>query len=185
MDKPQKIKDRIAILRAEKEAYEEDERKTAVRQTARFALISAARVARRDELLVYAHYIADWLKRFRFDDEMSKALYLRREIIVFRAKFWQGMPLTVPDSRSWAAVKINKDGVVFYFEYYLSSYGNGAGNPIWLGVIPMGYTSEAFERELVSLRVGLFNELHPDFLAQFAEAIRSGKVWNYVEESLR
>jgi len=124
---------------------------------------------------VYAKKICRWVTEFYKTPEAGEMLRLRRAVKIFVAPFWQNKP--APDSvATWTAVELRVvDGDEIYDDAVcVVEYHKGMKSSEWRVASP---TSVGVD-DLVPC-------LHPDFLKQWAEEIKSGKVWQYVESSLR
>jgi len=134
------------------------------------------RKTRKQELKEAAEIAEDWLFNLRFSLELGQIHKVRMSLEVFGAKFWRGEPC-LGDTHAWAVIEIYPDGKIEYCEKYNTSHGQSR-HP-WLLVSCL--SSSTYEE----LRYSLIHILHPEYLIQFAEAIRSGKVWECIEQSLR
>lgn len=176
MDIPQKIKDRIAKIILEDEQHEENKRKAEEAEKNRLEKIHHMRVALEDDLLAGAHVVMRWIYRFWNDPEIHEVFKIRNSICIFRGRYLNGEPTT--DKHAWAVIETTHSKEIIYREQYKTSMGGSSRLKKTLG----DFTS--FDAQQLLLRA-LIDNLHPDFLLQFAEAVRSGKVWEHIERSLR
>ncbi len=179
MDVPQKVKDIIAKKILENEKLEEDKLKAQEAEKNRLEKIRCMRVALEDDLLAGAQIITDWLFQFWNNPEIQKGFKVRRSICVFGERYFDGAPTT--DRHAWAVIEAGYAGTIKYCERRNTSMGSGSRRKTMLGVIVESPFSDAWQLLLRAL----IDNLHPQYLLQFAEAVKSGKVWDYVERSLR
>lgn len=176
MNVPQKIKDRIAEIIAKDEEFEEKKRKDQEAERNRLEKIRCMRVALEDDLSAGAHIILSWIYRFWNNPEIHEVFKIRNSICVFGGCYLDGEPTT--DRHAWAVVEITHLKEVCYRERYNISMGGSSRHEKILGA----FTS--FDARQLLFRA-LIDNLHPEYLLQFAEAIKSGKVWDHIERSLQ
>lgn len=127
------------------------------------------RQSRRPELLVYAKGVSVWLEDF-YNSEDLKRLFsvidLKSDVTIFCDNFWQGFPKE-KHSYCYASIVLNKNGEVSYGERYKGM----SVHETKLGKIPLNPNT-------------LVSKLHPDYLKNLAEHLRSGKVWDYIDNNV-
>jgi hypothetical protein len=171
MEIPQKIQNkvanRIAALNAKREV-EERAREWERRQREE---IEDLRNSIRAELDAEAGFIAGWLLELWEDVKTWQTVNEKNALVIFGAPFLNGRPVT--DRHAWAVIELEVEcGRLFYRE----KQGMAMEQAGLLAV------------DLYPVQVGgkqLADKLHPDYLLRFAEAIRSGKVWDFMEQSIR
>ena len=170
MNVPESVKKKIA--KKFKELDDESKRQEAARHAAAQERdeIQGLRESRRDELLVKSNDIICWLDDFFFSTLESRQMFaLQNSVDIFVAHFWRGRPPSPRDIVTCAVVRLDRDGDLFYVEQHKGM----TSRKIALGNLQNpGY-------------IDLYGKLHPEFIDQWLEAIKNGKVWQYIERSLR
>lgn len=174
MEIPQKIKDILAKKEAEKRLREEAELLAKERERAELQKIEDLRYLKIAELEESANLITQWLYEFWEDTEARQVFKSVKCITIFGAKFFHGR--SVADSHAWATLEWRLDsGDLFYKERYHTAMGSNMLLSIDLGCArDRGYRVYPF-----------VHELHPSYTLQFAEAIRSGRVWDFIARSIK
>jgi len=132
--------------------------------------VEALRRARYVELLKYRLEISNWLGELFFRTEETKLIFFMQPYVnVFSARFWRGMPAGENDVTVCALIQIEPDGGVNYLEKHKGMTSSK---------LPLGNIHYPSAMSLCS-------KLHPDFLEQWAAEIKTGKVWQDIENSLR
>lgn len=169
MNVPESLKKKIEQKIQEIADSSKQEVELARRVEKRKADLGAMRVARHEEIFQYRVEICNWLEELFFRTEEIRWMFAMQKFInVFSARFRNGLPMSADDISAYALIQIEPDGGVNYLER--SRYGSSK--------LPLGnihYPST----------MSLYSELHPDFLKQWAEEIKTGKVWQDIENSLR
>ncbi len=166
---PKKVLEKLDVVlqQNEKRKQEAKERVLAVKK--RNEDLEKLRQSKKSELLGYAKEVSYWLKDFYSSEDLKQifsVLELQSDLRIFCDNFWQGFPKE-KHSYCYATIIVNKNGIVSYCERY-------KGMPVHetkLGKIPLN------PNRLVS-------KLHPDYLKNLAEHLRSGDVWNYIEQEV-
>lgn len=181
MNIPQKIKDRVAAIVTENKKFEEDKKKAEEVEKARLQKINDLREERHMELYTAAGFVLRWLCDFWNTDAAKEIFRLREEIMIFVANFWCGESVSGKSITTCATLnmlrpaKDYKKATLEYRELYKGRVSHSEE----IGYSFVDYNNEPWKRaELVEY-------LHPDFLLQLVEAIKSGEVWNFIEYSLR
>lgn len=168
MDVPQKIKNRIYEIILQNEAHENNIRKAEEAHRARLKKIDDLREARLGLLTDTAEFVGNWVCELEQNEELKKVGKLRSKITLFVAHFWLGEPASTTQITTCAKLSLNmKESVLVYDELHKGRVSSQIVLPYHSGF---------------SCLVQL---LHPEFLLQFAESIRNGKVWDYIEQSLK
>ncbi|OGN39816.1 MAG: hypothetical protein A2606_03505 [Candidatus Yanofskybacteria bacterium RIFOXYD1_FULL_42_10] len=130
--------------------------------------INAVKKAREAELHQYAREIWQWVNQFLITDEAAVIFSALNPILLFTARFWQGAPVNSQSEHASMSLKVesfysSQIGVLIYEEHskQWSSGHQDCYNP-----------------------ADLVNNLHPDFLKQFAEALKNGVVWEKIDQDL-
>lgn len=170
MDVPESLREKIRNTL--KRLDDESKRQEKARQASarKEAEIDALRESRRDELLAKREEIIKWLDDFFFSTlEARQMLALQNRIVIFRAHFWRGEPAPAGDIATHAVIELECDGDLNYAERCKSGppHRTVLGNLQNPGMID------------------LYGKLHPEFIDQWLSAIQTGKVWEYIEQSLR
>lgn len=170
---PQSIRDRVAKKEADEKARKEAELQRQEREQDELKKINELRASKRSQLEAEALFIVGWLRDFLEDPE-SKQLFGMHTIDIFGAKFYNCRPTT--DRHVWAKMSLQFEiGYLFYKEAYNTPMGSSTNRKMQFNLNLL--RDFAVENDMV-------NMLHPDYILQFAEAIRSGKVWEFVERSI-
>lgn len=169
---PQSIKDKIAQEEADRKARKETELQKQEREQSELKKINEMRASKKVQLESEAKFIADWLRDLWLNEE-SRQLFGTRTVNVFGARFYYGEPTT--DRHAWAKMSLRFEfNDVIYEEVYNTSMGSGTRRvaKYELGLLDGSEWNDAI------------NGLHPDYILKFAEAIRSGEVWKFIERSI-
>ena len=170
---PENLKRRLHELRnavERKHAADGDWRDTKRRED---QALGRLRVERFEETEIYAKEISIWFRKFFATDDCCELLRLCRVIQIFAANFRDGRP--VPSSsmdRTTIEFRYNRR-IIRIFLYSVEWHKGVQVEEDLLAYMPIMDPSE------------LMVIFHPDFLKQWAEEIRSGKIWGNIERSLR
>jgi len=166
---PKKVLEKLDVVlqQNEKRKQEAKERVLAVKK--RNEDLEKLRQSRKPELLGYANEVADWLSDFYNSKDLKQlfsVLELQSDLRIFWDNFWQGFPKE-KHSYCYATIVLNKNGQVSYSERYKGM----SVHETKLGKMPL---NPAF----------LVSKLHPDYLKNLAEHLKSGRVWDYIDEQV-
>lgn len=164
---PKDVIDRIDRLEKERQRRAKAETRIKRRNALAASKLLKLKRSRIDELILCAHCVYTWINEFVNSGEGRKLVAQLGIVGIFCAPFWQGYPAPESAASTFATLEIDKDGNVFYLERYK-----------WMP-----------SRELLVGRITfnptlLIEKLHPDYLAQLAEHVKSGAVWNYIKSTL-
>lgn len=171
MDVPQKVKDRIAEIILENEQHEGKLRKAEEAERKRLEKIRCMRVALEDDLSAAAHRIMNWVYLFWNNPEIHEVFKIRNSVCIFGSRYLDCEPTT--DKHAWAVIEVTHSKEIIYREQYHTSMGGSSRLKKTLGDFACFDERQALHRALI-------DNLHPDYLLQFAEAVRTGKVWDHV-----
>jgi len=163
---PKKVTEKIELISKQNEKRKQEIKEAVLAAKKRNEDLEESKKSRRPELLGCAKEISDWLKNFYYSEDLKQlfiVLDLWSDLRIYCDSFWQGFPR--PEySYCYATIALNKNGQVFYRERY-------KGMPCHeteLGKIPLNPEV-------------LISKLHPDYLKNLAEHLRSGEVWDYID----
>ena len=167
---PWSILEKVEKILQRDAAEDERERKAKLTEKRRWQEVEKLRKSKRKELLVYAQKAVAWLKDFYDSREGKKILKLNYEVNFFNASFWGGFPAPGSEMTTFATIYMSESGRVYYGERY-------KGFPkksLLLGSLKTKMNPNA-----------LVKRLHPEYLKLFVQSLENGKVWQYLEWSLR
>lgn len=167
---PDEVLNRAKQILEKRKEHEDIKKRIEEAETRRLEEINSLRKSRETELSQYAQEVKQWVEQFLVTQESECIFSVLNPVQLFTAKFWQGAPLKVNSLSEWASVSLKKEsfysgslGVLIYEEHCKSS---------------------SYERAELYSASHLVNLLHPDFLKQFAEALRNGIVWEKINQDL-
>lgn len=170
MQIPKEVLSRAKQILEKRKEHEDVQKRIEEAEAKRQAEINSLRKSRETELYQYAQEVRQWVEQFLVTQESEYIFSVLNPVPLFIAKFWQGAPLKVNSISEWASVSLRKEsfysgsiGVLIYEEHCKSS---------------------SYERVELYSASHLVNLLHPDFLKQFAEALRNGIVWEKINQDL-
>lgn len=170
MQIPEDVLNRVKQILEKRKEHEDVQKRIEEAKTRKRAEINSLRNLRKEELNQYAQEVGQWVDQFLGTQESELIFSVLNPVQLFTAKFWQGVPLKVNSISEWASVSLKKKsfysdsrGVLIYEEHCKSS---------------------SHERVELYIASHLVNLLHPDFLKQFAEALRNGVVWEKINQDL-
>ncbi len=165
---PEKVLQKVSlVLRQNEKRKQEAEERVSAAKRERDDL-EKARKSRKTELLGYAKEVSAWLAGFYGSEDVGKlfSALVRSDLTIFCDNFWQGFPKP-KHSYCYASISVDKSKAVLYRERYKGMPAHESG----LGKVPLD------PRVLVS-------KLHPEYLKNLAEHLRSGKVWDYIDNEV-
>jgi hypothetical protein len=179
MEVPKKIIDKVNSIIAEKNAQCAREEAAKQKELAEQEKMATEKKSRCKELGQAADIIIEWLRKFYGNPDALRIFSVKKDIMLFVDKFWMGRP--EPNSQStWAKIEIARNEM-FYREchkgHVLHEECLGFTRDIETGF----YITQAIGE---CLRAELIGKLHPDFLLAFASAVKNGKIWKRIEQSL-
>lgn len=168
---PKELKEYIAKAHALKAKKEARVKKYTDIEKERLAKIDAERQKRVDELMSHANEIVSWTRAFLDTPEareLAEILGHGKKLSLFVGKFWRGEPIpaTVRTERARLCFELWTERNLFNLRYE---------------ELHKGQVSEEIKIYSAS---GLVRQLHPEFLRQAGESLRTGKVWEYMFISL-
>lgn len=168
---PEKILERVEEFEKKKKERQVAKKEQKQRDQKMLKDLDDLRSFRFVELMHCADRICCWLNDFVESQDGKRLLRQVGQIGIFSAPFWRGFP--VPESRSttFASISVDKRGNVVYEERYKWHPAHETS----LGKIPMSNSNS---------RLMLVKKLHPDYLAQMDEHLRSEAVWDFIELNL-
>jgi len=131
------------------------------------------RVERFEESAICAQHISDWLREFFADEDCLELLRLCRVAQIFSANFRDGRPARGSSTDCTTVELRYNQRMMRVYLYRLEWHKGERVEDDCLGhlpAIPPTHLAVVF---------------HPDFLKQWAAEIRSGKIWDNIERSLR
>lgn len=170
MQIPKEVLSRAKQILEKRKEHEDIKKRIEEAEAKRQAEMNSLRKSRETELHQYAQEVRQWVEQFLVTQESEYIFSVLNPVLLFIAKFWQGEPLSVNSISEWASVSLKKE-----------SFYSGS-----LGVLIYEEHSKSSSHERVELYSAshLVNFLHPDFLKQFAEALRNGVVWEKINQDL-
>lgn len=170
MQIPEEVLSRAKQILEKRKEHEDIKKRIEEAEAKRQAEINSLRKSRKEELDQYAQEVRQWVEQFLVIQESECIFSVLNPVQLFTAEFWQGAPLRVNSISEWASVSLKKEsfysgslGVLIYEEHCKSS---------------------SHERVELYSTSNLVFFLHPDFLKQFAEALRNGIVWKKINQDL-
>lgn len=173
LEMPQNLKRRLNdFYNAAERKRVADEERQEVKKLEDRALYEL-RQARFDEMMVSAKEISEWLLDFYATEECCDLLKFRRVIQIFAADFRAGRPVPASSTEcTTIELRYNRRMMRAYL-YRLEWHKGERIEDDNLGHLPL--------TDPTNLAV----VFHPDFLTQWAAEIKSGKIWDNIERSLR
>lgn len=170
MQVPEEILNRAKQILEKRKEHEDIKKRIEEAKARRMEEINALRKSRKEELDQYAQEVWQWVEQFMVTQESELIFSVLNPVRLFIAKFWQGAPLKVNSISEWASISLKKES------FYSSSLG--------VLIYKEHCKSSSYERVELYNASHLVNLLHPDFLQQFVEALRSGVVWEKINQDL-
>lgn len=170
MQIPEEVLSRAKQILEKRKEREDIKKRIEEAETKHLEKINSLRQSRKEELDQYAQEVRQWVEQFLVTPESEFIFSVLNPVLLFTAKFWQGEPLKVNSISEWASVSLKNE-----------SFHSGL-----LGVLIYEEHCKSSSHERVELYGAshLVNLLHPDFLKQFAEALRNGVVWEKINQDL-
>jgi len=170
---PEEVENLVSSLETEKRQAEERKRRREEETREKYRRIDQLRDEREDELKEAAAFVFEWARAFAMSDTGLRIARLdgpRTRIPIFHAKFWLGEPQPETTVTVWASLQLCK-GTSTHKDIALRYSEHHKGHEISHVDIP--------------LAPKLWRVVHPDFLAQCAEHLKSDDAFKYILQELK